>query len=118
MRGLRDRLERELTARMSGFRVVGAESPRLPNTVLLLLDKIEAESVLALLDMEGICCSSGSACAAGSTEPSHVLQAMGMTREEARGAVRLSLSRYNTGQDVETVVEALPRIVAKLRRPS
>lgn len=108
---LRDDLEQRLLDVVPGLDVAGAKSPRLPNTSALLLDKIEAEAVLALLDMQGICCSSGSACTAGSTEPSHVLQAMGLTRKESQAAVRFSLSRYTSPSEIDAVVAGVGRIL-------
>lgn len=113
MRRLRDRFEQRVLGRVSGVRVVGAVGPRLPNTSLLLVDGVEADAVISLLDLEGICCSSGSACAAGSHETSHVLTAMGF--QPGPGALRISLSRESTAEEVDLVADRLPAIVDQLR---
>ena len=116
MRALRDRLERELVARVPELVVSGAGAPRVPNTSHFTLPDIEAESLLLLLDQEGIACSAGSACSTGAHEPSHVLLAMGVDRARAAGAIRLSLSRETSEEEVERVIETLPRLVERLRR--
>jgi cysteine desulfurase len=114
MRRLRDILE-ERIRQIGRVRVVGEGADRLPNTALFLIEGVESEALLALLDMEGICCSSGSACASGSSEPSHVLRAMGCSPAEARSALRVSLSRFTTEAEVNRLLEVLPRSVASLR---
>ncbi|MCL2402508.1 MAG: aminotransferase class V-fold PLP-dependent enzyme, partial [Oscillospiraceae bacterium] len=76
---------------------------------------IEGESLLLLLDMAGICASSGSACTSGSLDPSHVLLALGLPHEIAHGSLRLSLSEYNTPEEVEYIIEKLPPIIQRLR---
>ena len=93
----------------------GAKEPRLANTSNLSFANCEAGAILLLLDREGICASSGSACATGSLAPSHVLTAMGIAPELAMGAVRLSLSKYSTDQEIDHLLEKLPRIITKLR---
>jgi cysteine desulfurase len=115
VKALRDRLEAGLLERVPDLYVNGAGAERLPNTVNVAIDFVEAEAVLLLLDREGIACSSGSACTTGSLDPSHVLKAMGLTPARARGAVRLSLSRYNTEAEVDRLLATLPPIVEKLR---
>ena len=67
------------------------------------------------LDLEGVACSTGSACSSGSVEPSHVLQAIGLSCDEARSSIRLSLGRFNTGADVDAALDVIPRVVARLR---
>jgi cysteine desulfurase len=111
---LRDRLERELCARIEGL-AVNAPGPRVGNTLSLTLSGIEGEAALLNLDLEGIAASSGSACASGTMAPSHVLLAMGLRAEDAQGSLRFSLGRGSTDADVDAVVEALPPIVARLR---
>ena len=88
---------------------------RLPNTTNLSFEYIEGESILMHMDIHGICASSGSACTTGSLEPSHVMRAMGVPYTAAHGAIRFSFSRYNTQEDVDTVVEVLPGIIEKIR---
>ena len=78
-------------------------------------DGIEGESILMMLNMYGICASSGSACTTGSLEPSHVMRAMGIPYTSAHGTVRFSLSCYNTAEEIDKVAEVLPPIIARLR---
>ena len=96
----------------------GAKEPRLVNTSNLSFSNCEAEAILLLLDREGICASSGSACTTGSLAPSHVLTAMGVSPEHALGSVRLSLSKYTTDAEVDFLLEKLPEMIAKLRGAS
>ena len=95
--------------------MTGDPSNRLPNTANIAFEYIEGEAILLMLNKEGIAASSGSACTSGSLEPSHVMRAMGIPYTAAHGTVRFSLSRYNTMDEVERVIEAVPRIVAHLR---
>ena len=88
---------------------------RLPNNAHFCFEGVEGESLLLALDMAGICASAGSACSAGSTEPSHVLLAMGCSVERARGALRLTLGRTSTAESVDYTVERLGEIVRDLR---
>jgi cysteine desulfurase len=88
---------------------------RLPGNVNVCFRFIEGESILLMLDMEGICGSSGSACSSGSLDPSHVLLAIGLTHEIAHGSLRLSLGDDNTEEEVERVLEVVPRIIQRLR---
>lgn len=112
---LRDRLERGLTQRISQCRVCGDVDNRLVNTSNIAFSGIEGEAALTHLDRAGIAASTGSACTAGSTEPSHVLRAMNVPEEALHGAIRFSLSRENTIEDVDDVLETLPGVVARLR---
>ena len=91
---------------------------RLPNTSSVSFEYIEGESILMLLNQFGICASSGSACTTGSLEPSHVLRAMGLPYTAAHGTIRFSLSRYNTQEDIDRVLEVLPPIIERLREIS
>lgn len=115
VRALRDRLEAGLLRSIPRCSRNGAREPRLPNTANVAFEGVEAEAVLALLDQVGICASSGSACATGSLEPSHVLRAMGLPVARARGCVRFSLGYYNTEADVDFALKELPPIIARLR---
>ena len=111
---LRDQLEESLL-QMPFIRRNGAPAPRLPNTSNLTFESVEAEALLLLLDKEGICASSGSACSTGSLEPSHVLTAMGLPRSLAMGSVRFSLGRTTTMADVNRLTSVLPKLLKRLR---
>ncbi len=115
---LRDRLEDGIMERIPGVTRNGAKEPRLPNTSNLNFADCEAEAILLLLDREGICASSGSACTTGSLAPSHVLIAMGVPPEHALSSVRLSLSKYSTDVEVDHLLDTLPPIIEKLRGAS
>ena len=95
--------------------VNGDDRDRLPNTSNIAFEYLEGEAILTHLDRAGVAASTGSACAAGSTEPSHVLCAMRLPASALRGAIRFSLSRENTDEDIDRVLDVLPGIVAKLR---
>ncbi|MDX2103771.1 MAG: cysteine desulfurase NifS [Alphaproteobacteria bacterium] len=118
IRDLRDRLEAGILQQVGAAAVVGDRERRLPNTATIAFEFIEGESILLLLDREGIAASSGSACTSGSLEPSHVLRAMGVPYTAAHGAIRFSLSRETTDADVDRVLEVVPGIVARLRSMS
>ncbi|HIM23825.1 MAG TPA: cysteine desulfurase NifS [Verrucomicrobia bacterium] len=118
VRALRDKLERGILQTVRGSVRNGGGEPRLPNTTNIGFDGVEAEAILLLLDREGICASSGSACTTGSIEPSHVLQAMGVPLSRSKGSLRFSLGRDNTEADVDCVLEKLPAIVSRLRDAS
>lgn len=118
MRALRDRLEQGILARVEHCFVVGDRDARVPNTSNIAFDFVEGESIVLLLDKEGIAASLGSACTVGSFEPSHVLTAMKVRPSAVRGGVRLSLSRDNTEEEVDRVLSVLPGIIAKLREIS
>jgi len=96
----------------------GSRTQRSPGISNITFEYIEGESLLLLLDHKGICASSGSACASGSLDPSHVLLAMGIPHEKAHGSLRMSLGRYNTEAEVDTVIETLIPIVSRLREIS
>jgi len=118
VRRLRDRLERELVARIPYIEVNGRGAPRLPNTLNLSCHFIEGEAMLFELSDHGICASSGSACTSGSLEPSHVLLAMHVPVTAVHGSIRFSLSRYNTEEEIDYVIQVFPEVVAQLRRAS
>ena len=113
--GLRDRLIDSILEIIPRTRVNGGRSPRLPGNVSFCFEGIEGESLLLHLDLKGICGSSGSACTSGSLDPSHVLLALGMPHEIAHGSLRLSLCEYNTEEEIDYIIQELPKIVAMLR---
>jgi cysteine desulfurase len=112
---LRDQLESLLLASCPESRVNGSRVNRLPNTLNISFRYLEGESVLVLLDQQGIRASTGSACTAGSSEPSHVLRAMGVPVDWLQGAVRFSLSRFNNEAEVRYVNETVPLIVQRVQ---
>ena len=112
---LRDRLERDVLARVSQTAVNGARDRRVPNTTNISFDGVEAESLLIALDLEGIAVSTGSACSSGTLEPSHVLRAMGLPSHRTQNSIRLSLGAGNTDGEVDYLLEKLPKVVEKLR---
>ncbi|MDR1946859.1 MAG: cysteine desulfurase NifS [Desulfovibrio sp.] len=118
VRALRDDLQKRLTASIPDCIVNGDPDMRLPNTLNISFKYVEGEAILLLLDQHGICASSGSACTSGSLEPSHVLRAMGVPFTFAHGSLRLSLSRYNTQDEVDYAAEKLPQIISRLREIS
>ena len=112
---LRDRLEQGILARVPGTAVNGDPHNRVPNTTNISFDRVEAESLLIALDLEGIAVSTGSACSSGTLEPSHVLRAMGFSTHRTQNSLRFSLGQFSTDVEVDRVVEVLPRLVEKLR---
>ncbi len=111
---LRDRLIAGLS-KIPHSALNGDPVNRLPGNVSFCFEGIEGESLLLLLDAKGICASSGSACTSGSLDPSHVLLAIGRPHEVAHGSLRLSLCEWNTSEDVDRILEAVPEVVAYLR---
>ena len=118
VRALRDRLEEGLLTRIPKSILNGDKSNRLPNTCNISFEYIEGESILLHMNRQGICASSGSACTSGSLEPSHVLRAMGVPFTAAHGSIRFSLSVFNTQEEIDFVLDALPPIIASLRKLS
>ncbi|HKZ50551.1 MAG TPA: cysteine desulfurase family protein [Dehalococcoidia bacterium] len=116
-RALRDRLLEDLPQRLSGVHITGALDPdrRLPNNASFCVEGVEGEAILLQLDLMGIAASSGSACTTASLEPSHVLLAMGVPPELARGSLRITVGIDNTMEDIEYLLEVLPQVVARLR---
>lgn len=112
---MRDRLEAGLLAACPNVRVNGDPSRRLPNTLNVSFEYIEGEAIAYHLSDLGICISTGSACASGSLDPSHVIRAMGVPFTAIHGSVRFSLSRYNTMDEVDYVLDKLPPVIANLR---
>ena len=111
---LRDRLF-EGASKIYRSRINGDREHRLPGNFSMCFEGVEGESLLLMLDMKGICASSGSACTSGSLDPSHVLLAIGLKHEVAHGSLRLSLSENNTEEDVDYILEVLPPIIERLR---
>ncbi len=115
VKALRDRFEEGLLDSVSSVQVNGHREHRLPNTSNLAIEGLDSEGMLLLLDQRGICCSAGSACTAGSLEPSHVLKAMGYSNDRARGSLRFSFSRFNTEAEIAQGLEVIPAAVERLR---
>lgn len=115
---LRDRLEAGILPRVPRSFVTGDPANRLPNTANIAFEFVEGEAILMLLNRQGIAASSGSACTSGSLEPSHVMRAMGIPYTAAHGTIRFSLSRYTTEAEIDRVIEAVPPIIAQLRKLS
>jgi len=115
---LRDKLENEILKRVPNTIINGDRNHRLPNTTSIAFEYVEGESILLMMDEFGICASSGSACTSGSLEPSHVLRAMGVPFTAAHGSVRFSLSKYNTEEEIDFIIEKLPPIIERLRELS
>jgi len=113
---LRDRLEQRILTRVTGAHVNGSAAPRVGNTSNIRFDGIDSEPLLIGLDLKGFAVSSGSACSSGATEPSHVLAAIGLTREQARSSVRFSLGRSNTEAQVDALIDAVVEVVSRLRK--
>ncbi len=115
VRAMRDRLADEITKKIPRCNINGDMKNRLPGNINFAFECIEGESLVLLLDMAGICASTGSACSTNSLEPSHVLLAIGLPAERAHGSLRISLSADNTDEDIDYIIEKLPPIVARLR---
>lgn len=115
MKYLRNKLLTGIPARIPEVKLNGHPEERLPNNVNFSIRYIEGESILLLLDLNGIAASSGSACTSGSLDPSHVLLAMGMSHEIAHGSLRLSLGDETTEEEIDYVLETLPKVVERLR---
>ena len=115
---LRDRLEAGILAKCPNVRVNGDRNHRLPNTLNVSFEYIEGEAIAYRLSDLGICISTGSACASGSLDPSHVIRAMGVPFIAVHGSVRFSLSRYNTMEEVDYVLDRLPPVIRNLRELS
>lgn len=115
---LRDRLVREIQARIPAAILTGHPTERLPNNASFCFPGTQGEALIVSLDLDGISASSGSACTSGDTEPSHVLLALGLDRDVAQGSLRLTLGRETTDADIDALLEALPRIVSRLRSAS
>ena len=115
---LRDKLVTGILDRIDNVRLNGHPQNRLPNNINISVSFVEGESMCLNLDLEGICASTGSACTSGNLEPSHTLLALGVSPEQAHGSLRFTLGKWTSDEDIERVLEALPRIVGKLRAMS
>ncbi|MFB0532886.1 MAG: cysteine desulfurase NifS [Desulfatiglandales bacterium] len=115
---LRDKLIHGILERIDHTHLNGHPLSRLPNNVNVSIDFVEGESMLLNLDLQGICTSTGSACSSSSLEPSHVLLAMGLSHEQAHSSLRLTLGKWSTEEEIDQVLDVLPRIVANLRAMS
>src|SRR6185437_15915849 len=113
---LRDRFEACVLSALDGAEVYGTIESRLPNTSNLLFRGVSGEALLIALDIKGMAVSTGSACSSGAVEPSHVLLAMGRTREEAKSSVRFSFGRYNSEEEVDQLADAVIACVRRLRK--
>ena len=118
MTRMRDRLIEGIEATFPEVKLNGHRTKRLPNNVNFSIKYIEGESILLMLDMAGIAASSGSACTSGSLDPSHVLLALGLTHEVAHGSVRMTLGDDTTDEDIDYVLETLPKVAHRLRAMS
>ncbi len=112
---LRDRLEEGLLARVPYTRVNGSREHRTPNTSNVTIPFIDGEAMLIALDLQGIACSTGAACSSGAVEPSHVLTAIGLPKEDARATLRFSLGRASTEEEVAYALDVIPTVVERLR---
>jgi cysteine desulfurase len=115
---LRDCLIDSILENIDGVRLNGHRTRRLPNNVNVSIDYVEGESMLLNLDLENICASTGSACSSSSLEASHVLLALGLPHEQAHSSLRFTIGKWTTKEDVDRVLEILPRVVARLRAMS
>jgi cysteine desulfurase len=113
---LRDRLERGILGSIPETEVNGSIRQRIPNTTNISFSRVEAEAILLLLSERDVCASAGAACSSGSLEPSHVLQAMRIEPRLAHGAIRFSLSRYTTDEEIDRALEILPQVIGRLRK--
>jgi len=118
MSQMRDRLERTILGEVESTGLNGQGAPRVPNTSSIYFDCIEGEALVIALDLKGLAVSTGAACSSGAIEPSHVLTAMGMPPERARGSLRFSLGKQNTPEDIEFALDLIPRTVVRLRELS
>jgi len=115
---LRNRFFDQIRLKLSGVHITGSVASRMPNNIHICVEEVDGEPLLLSLDFAGICASAGSACSTGTTEPSHVITALGIPRELARGAMRLTLGRATTWADLEVTLDVLQRSIQELRRLS
>jgi cysteine desulfurase len=115
---LRDRLEHGILDEIEGSALNGAGAARVPNTSSIRFDCIEGEALVIALDLKGLAVSTGAACSSGAIEPSHVLTAMGLRPEQARGSLRFSLGKQTMSEDVAFALDLIPPMVARLRELS
>jgi cysteine desulfurase len=115
LRRWRDRFEDAVLKAIGEVGINGREVPRVPNTASIYFEFIDGEALVIALDLKGVAASTGAACSSGAVEPSHVLTAMGLSGERARGSLRFSLGKHNTAADIEQALSILPDAVARLR---
>lgn len=115
---LRDYLIKKILQEIPDVKLNGSEKFRSPNNANFSFSNVEGESLLIMLDAEGIAASTGSACSSGSLEPSHVLLSLGMKAEEAHGSLRLTLGKHTTKKEIEYTISKLKSIIEKLRKVS
>jgi cysteine desulfurase len=115
LRVKRGEFEERVIRKISGLLIAGSASPRIPNTSMLLVPGCETEALIAMLDMSGICVSSGSACASGSQETSHVLRAMGLATGSGIATIRVSFSRFTTDEEIAALLDGLWDAIRSLR---
>ncbi len=118
MKSLRDHLEKTVLEEIEQVAVNGAGASRVPNTANISFDCIEGEAMVIALDLKGLSVSTGAACSSGAIEPSHVLTAMGLSADRARGSIRFSLGKQTTAEDVDFALSLVPEVVARLREIS
>jgi cysteine desulfurase len=118
MSALRNLLEQTILGEVEGTAVNGQAAPRVANTTSISFECIEGEALVIALDLKGLAVSTGAACSSGAIEPSHVLTAMGLRREQARASLRFSLGKQSTPEDVEFALSLIPQTVARLRELS
>jgi cysteine desulfurase len=118
LRELRDRIEQTISSMIEATGVNGAGAQRVPNTSNIWFDYVEGEAMVIALDLKGIAVSTGAACSSGATEPSHVLVAMGVPPNRARGSMRFSLGKQTTAEDVDYFLSVLPEVLGRLRELS
>ena len=118
MKGLRDSLEKAILEGIEQVAVNGAGAPRVPNTANISFDCIEGEAMVIALDLKGLSVSTGAACSSGAIEPSHVLTAMGLSADRARGSIRFSLGMQTRAEDVDFALSLVPEVAARLREIS
>ncbi|HEY6253212.1 MAG TPA: cysteine desulfurase family protein [Candidatus Angelobacter sp.] len=118
MAAQRDRVENSILESVDGTGVNGLGAPRVPNTTSIYFDHVEGEPMVIALDLKGLSVSTGAACSSGAIEPSHVLLAMGLSQERARGSLRMSLGKQTTKEEIDFAVQVIPETVARLRELS
>src|SRR5215831_5557903 len=118
MAAMRDRLENAILESVEGTGVNGQGALRVPNTASIYFDHVEGEALVIALDLKGLSVSSGAACSSGAIEPSHVLLAMGLSHDRARGSLRFSLGKQTTSDDIDFAIQVIPETVARLRELS
>ncbi len=115
IRAMRDKLLEELTENISGIKLNGVIDNMLWNTLNLSIVGVHGDSLAMNLDIEGVAVSTGSACSEGAIDPSHVLSAMGISREDAASSVRISLGRFTKDEDIDYVISVFPKVVERIR---